>query len=219
MPKRPRRSDCDRDEHSVHHAGCICSGDSGRDGRRRPRQTEARMEAPTAEQAKGALRRGWLSALQSTCRSGGSSGLSCRGRRRRPDRVGRHQRHLECTGRFRSRSNAAKHLEAGARKVIVSAPMKDADATIVLGVNFETYSESEHDVISNASCTTELSRACGESAPRRRRHPTWLDDDDPRLHGGSATGRPAAQGPPPGTRSGDEPHSDVDRGPQPALAR
>jgi len=62
---------------------------------------------------------------------------------------------LECTGRFRTRAEAARHLDAGARKVIVSAPMKDADATIVLGVNFpEAYDPEAHDVISNASCTT-----------------------------------------------------------------
>jgi glyceraldehyde 3-phosphate dehydrogenase len=62
---------------------------------------------------------------------------------------------LECTGRFRVRADAAKHLAAGARKVIVSAPMKDADATIVLGVNFpDAYDAAEHTVISNASCTT-----------------------------------------------------------------
>jgi glyceraldehyde 3-phosphate dehydrogenase len=62
---------------------------------------------------------------------------------------------LECTGRFRSRDQAAKHLEAGARKVIVSAPMKDADATVVLGVNFpDAYDPERHAVISNASCTT-----------------------------------------------------------------
>src|ERR1051325_5746417 len=50
---------------------------------------------------------------------------------------------LECTGRFRTRADAAKHLDAGARKVIVSAPMKDADATVVLGVNFDTYDPDE----------------------------------------------------------------------------
>jgi glyceraldehyde 3-phosphate dehydrogenase len=62
---------------------------------------------------------------------------------------------LECTGRFRSRSDAAGHLDAGAPKVIVSAPMKDADATVVLGVNFEeAYDPERHDVVSNASCTT-----------------------------------------------------------------
>jgi len=62
---------------------------------------------------------------------------------------------IEATGRFRTRAAAAGHLEAGARKVIVSAPMKDADATVVLGVNYEAaYDPSEHHVISNASCTT-----------------------------------------------------------------
>jgi glyceraldehyde 3-phosphate dehydrogenase len=62
---------------------------------------------------------------------------------------------LECTGRFRSRADAAGHLDAGARKVIVSAPMKDPDATVVLGVNFEeVYDPEMHHVVSNASCTT-----------------------------------------------------------------
>ena len=62
---------------------------------------------------------------------------------------------LECTGKFRARDEAAKHLDAGAQKVIVSAPMKDADATVVLGVNFPgAYDAERHDVISNASCTT-----------------------------------------------------------------
>ena len=61
---------------------------------------------------------------------------------------------LECTGRFRTRDDAAKHLDAGARKVIVSAPGKGVDATIVLGVNDETYDPDLHQVVSNASCTT-----------------------------------------------------------------
>ncbi len=62
---------------------------------------------------------------------------------------------LEATGRFRTREEAAAHLAAGARKVIVSAPVKQADATVVLGVNFaEVYDPAHHAVISNASCTT-----------------------------------------------------------------
>jgi glyceraldehyde 3-phosphate dehydrogenase (phosphorylating) len=62
---------------------------------------------------------------------------------------------IEATGRFRTRAAAAAHLDAGARKVVVSAPMKDADATVVLGVNYdETYDPERHHVISNASCTT-----------------------------------------------------------------
>jgi glyceraldehyde 3-phosphate dehydrogenase (phosphorylating) len=61
---------------------------------------------------------------------------------------------LEATGKFRTRDEAAKHLEAGARKVIISAPGKDVDATIVLGVNLDAYDPARHDVISMASCTT-----------------------------------------------------------------
>ena len=61
---------------------------------------------------------------------------------------------IESTGRFRARADAAKHLEAGAKKVIVSAPAKEPDVTVVLGVNFETYDPGLHDIVSNASCTT-----------------------------------------------------------------
>jgi glyceraldehyde 3-phosphate dehydrogenase len=62
---------------------------------------------------------------------------------------------IESTGRFRARADAAKHLDAGARKVIVSAPAKEPDVTVALGVNFETaYDPDIHHVISNASCTT-----------------------------------------------------------------
>jgi glyceraldehyde 3-phosphate dehydrogenase len=61
---------------------------------------------------------------------------------------------LECTGKFRARDDAAGHLEAGATKVIISAPGKRVDATLVLGVNFETYDPLGHSIVSNASCTT-----------------------------------------------------------------
>ncbi|MRJ01875.1 MAG: type I glyceraldehyde-3-phosphate dehydrogenase [Epsilonproteobacteria bacterium] len=61
---------------------------------------------------------------------------------------------LECTGKFTKREGAAKHLEAGAQKVIISAPSKDADLTVVLGVNQSWYDPTKHHVISNASCTT-----------------------------------------------------------------
>ncbi len=61
---------------------------------------------------------------------------------------------VESTGRFRTRELASKHLEAGAAKVVVSAPAKDEDITIVLGVNHELYDPDAHDIISNASCTT-----------------------------------------------------------------
>lgn len=60
----------------------------------------------------------------------------------------------ECTGIFRDREGASKHLEAGAKKVIISAPAKGEDITIVLGVNHEKYDPQSHHIISNASCTT-----------------------------------------------------------------
>jgi glyceraldehyde 3-phosphate dehydrogenase len=61
---------------------------------------------------------------------------------------------IESTGRFTKRADAAKHIEGGARKVIISAPAKEEDITIVLGVNEEKYDPANHHVVSNASCTT-----------------------------------------------------------------
>jgi glyceraldehyde 3-phosphate dehydrogenase len=61
---------------------------------------------------------------------------------------------FEATGRFTDRASAAKHLEAGARKVIITAPAKGEDVTLVLGVNNHMYDAARHHVISNASCTT-----------------------------------------------------------------
>ena len=61
---------------------------------------------------------------------------------------------IESTGRFKTRDQAALHLKGGARKVLISAPGKGVDATIVLGVNASEYDAINHDVISNASCTT-----------------------------------------------------------------
>ena len=61
---------------------------------------------------------------------------------------------IESTGKFRSRDGAALHLKGGARKVLISAPGKGADLTVVLGVNDGAYDPARHDVISNASCTT-----------------------------------------------------------------
>ncbi|GIN19731.1 type I glyceraldehyde-3-phosphate dehydrogenase [Siminovitchia fordii] len=61
---------------------------------------------------------------------------------------------IESTGRFTKRNDAAMHLEAGAKKVIISAPATDEDITIVMGVNEEKYEPEKHHIISNASCTT-----------------------------------------------------------------
>ncbi|HET7483671.1 MAG TPA: type I glyceraldehyde-3-phosphate dehydrogenase [Actinomycetota bacterium] len=61
---------------------------------------------------------------------------------------------IESTGFFTKRADAAKHAEGGAKKVIISAPAKDEDVTIVMGVNHDSYDPSAHQIISNASCTT-----------------------------------------------------------------
>ena len=61
---------------------------------------------------------------------------------------------LESTGRFTNAADARKHIEAGAKKVVISAPAKGEDITIVMGVNSDKYDPATHDIISNASCTT-----------------------------------------------------------------
>ncbi|HLX89477.1 MAG TPA: type I glyceraldehyde-3-phosphate dehydrogenase [Acidimicrobiales bacterium] len=61
---------------------------------------------------------------------------------------------IDCTGRFTDRARAADHLEAGARRVVISAPAKNVDATFVIGVNEDEFDPSAHFVMSNASCTT-----------------------------------------------------------------
>src|SRR6185369_17213516 len=61
---------------------------------------------------------------------------------------------LECSGLFTERDKAAKHLDAGAKKVIISAPAKGADLTVCMGVNDRAYDAAKHTILSNASCTT-----------------------------------------------------------------
>jgi glyceraldehyde 3-phosphate dehydrogenase len=61
---------------------------------------------------------------------------------------------FECTGLFTKRDDAAKHLAAGAKKVVITAPAKGPDVTVVLGVNTDMYDPAKHQIISNASCTT-----------------------------------------------------------------
>jgi len=61
---------------------------------------------------------------------------------------------IESTGLFRKREQASKHLQAGAKKVVISAPAEDPDITVNLGVNFDKYDKEKHHIISNASCTT-----------------------------------------------------------------
>jgi glyceraldehyde 3-phosphate dehydrogenase len=61
---------------------------------------------------------------------------------------------LECTGVFTDKAGAGKHITAGAKRVLISAPSKDADVTLCMGINQETFDPAKHTVISNASCTT-----------------------------------------------------------------
>jgi glyceraldehyde 3-phosphate dehydrogenase len=61
---------------------------------------------------------------------------------------------IDCTGIFRDRAGASKHIEAGAKKVLISAPAKEPDGTFVIGVNCATYDKSKHHIISIGSCTT-----------------------------------------------------------------
>jgi glyceraldehyde 3-phosphate dehydrogenase len=61
---------------------------------------------------------------------------------------------MECTGLFTSKETAGKHLAAGAKQVVISAPGKEVDGTFVVGINHESYDRAKHQVVSNASCTT-----------------------------------------------------------------
>ena len=89
---------------------------------------------------------------------------------------------IESTGFFTKREGAQKHLDAGAKKVVISAPATDPDITVVLGVNDDKYDPEAHHIISNASCTTNCLGADGEGAERHVRDRARVHDDDPRLH-------------------------------------
>ncbi len=102
---------------------------------------------------------------------------------------------IESSGRFRTRADAARHLEAGARKVIISAPAKEPDVTVALGVNFDEVYDPD---ATTSSPTPPARRTASPRSPRcsttrsasARRH-----DDGPRLHGRPAAAGRAAQGP------------------------
>ena len=89
---------------------------------------------------------------------------------------------VESTGFFTKREGAAKHLEAGARKVIISAPATDPDITVCIGVNDDLYDADSHHIISNASCTTNCLAPLAKVLLDTLRHPARLHDHDPRLH-------------------------------------
>ena len=87
---------------------------------------------------------------------------------------------IESTGHFTDRKLAAAHLDAGAERVIISAPAKDADATFVMGVNDQEYDPERHVVVSNASCTTNCFVPMVKVVDDAVRHRGGADDDCPR---------------------------------------
>ena len=117
---------------------------------------------------------------------------------------------LESTGFFTDRAGAQKHLDAGAKKVVISAPAKEPDFTVVLGVNDGDYDPDRHNIVSNASCTTNCVAPLAKVIDDLAGDPVRLHDDDPRVHERPEHPRPAAQGPPAGPCGGDQPDPDLD---------
>ena len=90
---------------------------------------------------------------------------------------------IECTGLFTDAAKARGHLEAGAKKVIISAPAKGEDITVVMGVNSDQYDATKHHIISNASCTTNcLAPVVHVLLKEGIRHRRGSDDHHPQLH-------------------------------------
>ena len=118
---------------------------------------------------------------------------------------------FESTGRFTDRDGAAKHLAAGAKKVIITAPAKKPDITVVLGVNDDKYDARTHHIISNASCTTNclapVAKVLHESFGLKR---GWMTTVHAYTNDQNLLDLPA-QGHPPGARRGDVDHPDHDR--------
>ena len=119
---------------------------------------------------------------------------------------------IESTGLFTDRENASKHLEAGAKKVVISAPATNPDVTVALGVNFEeAYDRDQHHVISNASCTTNclapIAKVLHDTVGIKHGLMTTIHayTADQRLQDMPHT-RPA-----PGARGGDQPDPGLDR--------
>ena len=127
---------------------------------------------------------------------------------------------LECTGLFTSREKAKAHLEAGAKRVLISAPADGVDLTVVYGVNHEKLAGPPGRL--ERLLYDELPRPGGQGAQRSRRHRQRLHDDHPRLHRRPADARYPAQGPLPRPRRSAVDDPDLDRrgqGGRPRAAR
>ncbi len=119
---------------------------------------------------------------------------------------------FESTGIFTDRDGAAKHLAAGAKKVIITAPAKKPDVTVVLGVNDDKLRPEDPPHHLERVVHDQLPGAARQGAARVVRPAARLDDHRARLHQRPEPARPAAQGHPPGARRGDVDHPDDDRG-------
>ena len=128
---------------------------------------------------------------------------------------------LESTGRFTDApTTRKKHIDGGAKKVIISAPAKGEDITIVHGrQQRRSTTPAKHHIISNASCTTNCLVPMVKVDSRQLRLRARLDGDDPQLHERPEHPRPAAQGPASRARRGDVDHSDDDRRREGDVAR
>ena len=129
---------------------------------------------------------------------------------------------IESTGLFTARDKAAMHLAAGAKKVVISAPADGADVTLCLGVNHNVYDPKKHDVISNASCTTNCLAPIGKVLHESFGVVARPDDHGAQLHLGSDAAGRAAQGSAARARRGPLDDSDFDRrreGDWPGAAR
>ena len=126
---------------------------------------------------------------------------------------------LESTGLFTDADKARAHINAGARKVIISAPAKGEDITIVLGVNEDKYDPDAHTIISNASCTTNCLAPAAKVVHDLLDDRARPDEHDPQLHERPADPRRRPQGPAPGPRRRPEHHPDDDRRREGARAR
>ena len=118
---------------------------------------------------------------------------------------------FESTGLFTDRDAAAKHITAGAKKVVITAPAKKPDITMVLGVNDDKYDPAKHHIISNASCTTNCLAPIAKVLHETLRHQEGVDDDGALVHQRPAAARPAAQGSAAGARGGAVDHPDHHR--------
>ena len=118
---------------------------------------------------------------------------------------------VESTGIFRDKLTSSKHLQAGAKKVVITAPAKDPDITVVLGVNEQKYDPMRHELVSERLVHHQLPRDGGQGPARQLRHPPRLRVHRPLLHERSAHPRLPPQGSPPRARRRGE-HDPDDHG-------